>query len=66
MIDRHYGHLASDGREHAIKLLDGLNVPEFDPWTLVDAAWTLPGDRSAACGSRSPLALVTVRTGVDR
>ncbi len=34
MIDRHYGHLARDGREHAIKLLDALNAPEFDPWTL--------------------------------
>ena len=43
MIDRHYGHLARDGREHAIKLLDALNAPEFDPWTLVDAAWT-PND----------------------
>jgi hypothetical protein len=31
MIDRHYGHLARDGREHAIKLLDALNTP----WTLV-------------------------------
>jgi len=40
MIDRHYGHLARDGREHAIKLLDALNGPEFEPWTLVDAAWT--------------------------
>ena len=40
MIDRHYGHLARDGREHAIKLLDALNAPEFDPWTLVDARWT--------------------------
>ena len=40
MIDRHYGHLARDGREHAIKLLDALNPPEFDPWTLVDARWT--------------------------
>jgi integrase len=40
MIDRHYGHLARDGREHAIKLLDALNAPEFEPWTLVDAAWT--------------------------
>jgi integrase len=39
MIDRHYGHLARDGREHAIKLLDALNTPEFDPWTLVDARW---------------------------
>jgi len=32
MIDRHYGHLARDGHEHAIKLLDALNAP----WTLVD------------------------------
>jgi hypothetical protein len=40
MIDRHYGHLARDGREHAIKLLDALNAPEFQPWTLVDAAST--------------------------
>ena len=39
MIDRHYGHLARDGREHAIKLLDALNAPG-EPWTLVDAAWT--------------------------
>jgi hypothetical protein len=37
MIDRHYGDLARDGREHAIKLLDGLNAPELDPWTSVDA-----------------------------
>jgi len=37
MIDRHYGHFARDGREHAIKLLDALNAPEFEPWTLVDA-----------------------------
>ena len=29
-----------DGREHAIKPLDALNAPEFDPWTLVDARWT--------------------------
>ena len=36
MIDRHYGHLGRDGREHAIKLLDALNAP----WTLVDAGWT--------------------------
>jgi integrase len=40
MIDRHYGHLARDGREHAIKLLDALNAPELDPWTPVDARWT--------------------------
>jgi integrase len=40
MIDRHYGHLARDGREHAIKLLDALNAPERDAWTRVDAGWT--------------------------
>jgi hypothetical protein len=45
MIDRHYGHLARDGREHAIQLLDALNVG-FGPWTLVDARWT-PGGRIA-------------------
>jgi putative transposase len=30
MIDRHYGHLARDGREHAIRLLDALNAPAVD------------------------------------
>jgi len=30
MIDRHYGHLARDGREHAIRLLDILNAPSVD------------------------------------
>jgi hypothetical protein len=30
MIDRHYGHLARDGREHAIRLLDDLNSPAVD------------------------------------
>jgi len=30
MIDRHYGHLARDGREHAIQLLDSLNVSAVD------------------------------------
>jgi integrase len=30
MIDRHYGHLARDGREHAIKLLDDLNAATVD------------------------------------
>ncbi len=28
MIDRHYGHLARDGREHAIQLLDTLGSAE--------------------------------------
>jgi hypothetical protein len=30
MIDRHNGHLARDGREHAIRLLDALNVAAVD------------------------------------
>jgi integrase len=30
MIDRHYGHLARDGREHAIRLLDDFNAPAVD------------------------------------
>ena len=40
MIDRHYGHLARDGREHAIRLLDELNAEQRPRWTLVDAPWT--------------------------
>jgi integrase len=31
MIDRHYGHLARDGREHAIKLLDALERTRVRP-----------------------------------
>jgi hypothetical protein len=30
MIDRHYGHLAHDGREHAIRLLDQLSAQNVD------------------------------------
>lgn len=50
MIDRHYGHLARDGREHAIKLLDALNAP----WTLVDAAWTSEEKDSVTADNNSP------------
>ena len=58
MIDRHYGHLARDGREHAIKLLDALNAPEFGPWTL----WTLRGRRESRPASMpSNLAVQTVQ-----
>jgi integrase len=49
MIDRHYGHLARDGREHAIRLLDELSAGQRPRWTLVDAAWTpkeAPADSS--------------------
>jgi integrase len=52
MIDRHYGHLARDGREHAIKLLDALNAPEPEPWTLVDAAWTSKGQLAVSADNR--------------
>jgi hypothetical protein len=36
MIDRHYGHLARAGREHAIRLLDELSAGDRPRWTLVD------------------------------
>ena len=37
MIDRHYGHLATDSRDHAVALLDALAFERA-----VDAAWTSP------------------------
>jgi integrase len=40
MIDRHYGHLARDGREHAIRLLDTYRAAETLDVHAVDAAWT--------------------------
>jgi len=43
MIDRHYGHLARDGREHAINLLDAFTGSERVDVHAVDAAWTLEG-----------------------
>ena len=49
MIDRHYGHLARDGREHAIRLLDELSAEQRPRWTLVDAAWTT---KAVAAASR--------------
>jgi integrase len=51
MIDRHYGHLARDGREHAIRLLDELSAEQRPPWTLVDARWTLNQRASANGGN---------------
>jgi len=35
MIDRHYGHLANDSREHAVALLDALALERA-----VDVAWS--------------------------
>jgi hypothetical protein len=40
MIDRHYGHLARDGRDHAINLLDAYTGSENVDVHGVDAAWT--------------------------
>jgi hypothetical protein len=53
MIDRHYGHLARDGREHAIRLLDELSAGQRPRWTLVDAARTskAAGDASRDNGT---------------
>jgi len=42
MIDRHYGHLARDGRKHAIQLLDTFTTES----TPTSTAWT-PGGRHA-------------------
>ena len=53
MIDRHYGHLARDGREHAIRLLDELSSEQRPPWTLVDAAWTSKQRSAVSAGNGS-------------
>jgi hypothetical protein len=37
---RHYGHLARDGRQHAIKLLDAFTGSDAVDVHAVDAAWT--------------------------
>jgi integrase len=47
MIDRHYGHLARDGREHATALLDSLAVAET-----AAAAWTSGGRRKVELEGR--------------
>lgn len=40
MIDRHYGHLTTDGGDHARQLLDLYSTSQKRSWTLVDARWT--------------------------
>jgi integrase len=47
MIDRHYGHLARDGREHAIRLLDTYRAPEPFDVHAVDARWTFNASADA-------------------
>jgi integrase len=53
MIDRHYGHLARDGREHAIRLLDTYGTADAFGVHAVDAGWTPdePADLSADNGN---------------
>ena len=41
MVDRHYGHLARDGRDHAINLLDTHASADESGVHRVDIAWTL-------------------------
>ncbi len=40
MIDRHYGHLARDGREHAIRLLDSYADVKTADVQAMDVGWT--------------------------
>jgi integrase len=56
MIDRHYGHLARDGREHAIRLLDTYRTAETETLDVhaVDAAWT-PNTAHNAMGDNGKL-----------
>ena len=45
LIDRHYDHLARDGRHHAINLPDQFTQFEFADVHAVDASWTFtPSD----------------------
>jgi hypothetical protein len=46
-------HLARDGREHAIHLLDALSAPEIDQGTLLDAAWTSKREAGVNAGNKS-------------
>jgi hypothetical protein len=48
MIDRHYGHLARGGREHAIRLLDTYRGTEPLDVHAVNTRWTLNDTRDAS------------------
>ena len=61
MIDRHYGHLANDSRDHAVALLDALAFERA-----VDAAWTLQQRPVRPLNQRSSRPRTTrVRRAVD-
>jgi integrase len=49
MIDRHYGHLAKDGRQHAIDLLDAQNVHDVHA---ADARSTRHNDSPTGHGAK--------------
>jgi hypothetical protein len=53
MIDRHYGHLARDGRDHAISLLDSHAIAEEAGAHRVDVAWTLHQQAVATAANRN-------------
>jgi integrase len=53
MIDRHYGHLARDGRDHAINLLDGYTKTEEADVHRVDIGWTLHQQAVASAANRN-------------
>jgi integrase len=50
MIDRHYGHLAGDSREHVGSLLDALAVERA-----VDAGWTSERKRANPLSNSDPM-----------
>ncbi len=53
MIDRHYGHLARDGRDHAINLLDSHASTDEARVHRVDIAWTLHQQAGATAANRN-------------
>ena len=56
MIDRLYGHLAKDGRQHAINLLDTLSATEtLTHVHTVDATWTRKKGSRPTTGQKNPL-----------
>jgi hypothetical protein len=52
MIDRHYGHLANDGRQHAIDLLDTFNHSHVHT---MDAKWTRKKESRPTAGQKTHL-----------
>ena len=52
MIDRHYGHLDRDGRDHAINLLDAFSDSEAVNVHAVDAAWTPQGQNGVTAENK--------------